>query len=143
MSFFFLSRLGDEAFCRRLTLEGWDRLVMAEEGGGVILVSPGDDLWPLTVAAVGLYRGPVVVVAGASRLRRLPARWRRRFVGRSIEPDDIEKAVASLRGGGRVVVVDKSSVAARLTEESGATVLSAVAESPRRGRYRVVLRKRL
>jgi lauroyl/myristoyl acyltransferase len=141
-----LGRLDDEAFCRRLTLEGWDRLVTADDGTtGVVLVSPGTDLWPVTVAAVGLYRGPLDLAARESRLRELPARWRRRFVRRVIDPEDASgPASESLRDGGRVVVLggpeDGGSLAVRLSEDTGASVLSVVADSPRRGRYRIAVR---
>ncbi len=151
MTFFqrlILGRLDDVAFCRRLTLEGWEHLVTAEDQGrGVVLVSPAVDLWQVAIAAVGLYRGPVDVVARGSRLRGLPARWRRRFVGRALEPDDASgPASETLSDGGRILVLAEpeagglDSLAARLSSESGAPILSVATDSPRRGRYRIAVR---
>ena len=51
---FMLGRMSDEALCRRLSLEGWERLTAAEDlGKGVILVTEPDDLWQIAIPVVG------------------------------------------------------------------------------------------
>jgi len=75
------ARLDPVAFCRRLTLEGWQRLPGAEaEGRGVVALLPALGPWRIAALPLGLYLGPTAVVDDAGRegrwLERLDPRFR-------------------------------------------------------------------
>ncbi len=53
-------RFDARALCRRLTLDGWDRLEAAEsQGRGVLMLGARYGCWQLAALAVALYRGPI------------------------------------------------------------------------------------
>jgi Kdo2-lipid IVA lauroyltransferase/acyltransferase len=57
-------RFGAVEMCERLTLEGWEHLVAAqEEGRGAILLSAHLGSWEIAGHAVALFRGPLHAVA--------------------------------------------------------------------------------
>ena len=48
--------------CRRLELEGFEHLVIADEGAEPLLLSVArDEPWPVVLWVVGYYRGPMAV----------------------------------------------------------------------------------
>ncbi len=53
-------RFDPRALCRRLTLDGWNRLEAAESlGRGILLLGAETGHWQLAALAVALYRGPI------------------------------------------------------------------------------------
>jgi KDO2-lipid IV(A) lauroyltransferase len=160
-------RLDPVGFCRRLTLEGWERLLDAEAGErGWVALLPRLGPWRVAVLPLGLYRGPTAVGEGAGEEGRWLERLDRRFRverlpegvagGRRVAfPFDPETAGGSPAGsepptGGRSEVISLDTflgrparVAAsafRLAVRSGAPLVPIFARPVPAGGWRVTVR---
>lgn len=131
--------------CRRTTLDGWDDLQEAAAAGrGVaLLVSEGDE-WPVAARALAGWAGPLhLALPAGGRARRLAdlvcadgASAPRPASG----PDVVGRALAA---GEKVlfVVETGSPPPPPPAIPEGVAVLDVTVERPRRGRYRVVIRR--
>jgi KDO2-lipid IV(A) lauroyltransferase len=107
------TRIGAVELCRRLTLEGWDRLVAAEERGrGLIAFTGHLGNWEIAGRVVGLYRAPYHMVARPFNNERLyahMARDRERYGIREVlKRGAARQLFRVVREGGRVgMVIDQ------------------------------------
>ncbi|MDX1631876.1 MAG: lysophospholipid acyltransferase family protein [Thermoanaerobaculia bacterium] len=96
--------------CRRLSLQGWENMDRAEEdGGGILYLSAHLGNWEIAAHVLGLYRGPVHLVA---RPFNNPLIWepmlreRERFGQRVLDKKGAARGVFRvLRNEGRVGIV--------------------------------------
>jgi KDO2-lipid IV(A) lauroyltransferase len=107
------TRVDAVELCRRLTIEGWDRLVAAEERGrGLIVFSGHIGNWEIGGRVLGLYRAPYHIVVrpfNNTRLYAYMARERERFGVREVPKHGAARQLFRVvRQGGRVgLVIDQ------------------------------------
>ena len=155
-------RLGQVELCRRLTLQGWEHLVAAEERGrGVLVMGAHLGTWELIPALVALYRGPMHVVgrpADNPWIDREIVRLRERFGGIALDKrGSVRPMLKALAQGGRVaLLIDQrvnpregiavpffgrpavtSPLLARLSLRHGAPVVPVLGRLEPAGRYHV------
>ena len=112
------SRFDAVEVCRRFTYEGWESLEEAAAAGkGVFLLTAHLGLWEIAALPVGLYRGPLDVVARPAdnpHLERELRRLRERFGNRVIHKHGAARPMLqSIRAGGRIAILIDQRVQAR------------------------------
>jgi KDO2-lipid IV(A) lauroyltransferase len=112
------SRFDPVELCQRFTYEGWEHLdAAAAAGKGVFLLTAHLGLWEIAALPVGLYKGPLTVVARPADnplLERELHHLRERFGNRVIHKHGAARPMLqAIRGGGRVAILIDQRVQAR------------------------------
>jgi Kdo2-lipid IVA lauroyltransferase/acyltransferase len=118
------TRLDPVAFCRRLTITGWEHLDAAEaQGRGVVVFGGHTGNWEIAARTLGLYRAPYHIVVrpfNNALLYRYMASDRERFgIREVVKRGAARQLFRVLREGGRVgLAMDQ-----RVRAEQGGIVL--------------------
>jgi Kdo2-lipid IVA lauroyltransferase/acyltransferase len=117
------SRFTPEELCRRFTYEGWENLgAAAEAGRGVFMLSAHLGYWEIAALPVGLYKGPMHVVARPADnpyLERELTALRTRFGNGVIHKHGAARRMLQiLRDQGRIAIL----VDQRVQEREGISV---------------------
>ncbi|HEY8020620.1 MAG TPA: lysophospholipid acyltransferase family protein [Thermoanaerobaculia bacterium] len=112
------SRFDPVEVCRRFTYEGWEHLEEAAAAGrGVFLLTAHLGLWEIAALPVGLYRGPLHVVARPADnpyLERELRGLRERFGNQVIHKHGAARPMLqAIRKGGRIAILIDQRVQAR------------------------------
>jgi KDO2-lipid IV(A) lauroyltransferase len=112
------SRFDTVDVCSRFSYEGWEHLEEAAAAGkGVFLLTAHLGLWEIAALPVGLYKGPLHVVARPAdnpHLERELRHLRERFGNRVLHKHGAaRRMLQTLRGGGRIAILIDQRVQAR------------------------------
>jgi KDO2-lipid IV(A) lauroyltransferase len=112
------SRFDPVEVCRRFSYEGWEHLDEAAAAGkGVFLLTAHLGLWEIAALPVGLYKGPLHVIARPADnpyLERELRHLRERFGNRVIHKHGAARPMLqAIRGGGRIAILIDQRVQAR------------------------------
>lgn len=159
------SRFDPVEVCRRFTYEGWEHLEEAAAAGkGVFLLTAHMGLWEIAALPVGLYRGPLHVIARPADnpyLERELRHLRERFGNRVIHKHGAARPMLqAIREKGRIaILIDQrvqakegiqlpffgrpawtTPILARMSLRTGAPVAAVFVYAQPKGRYRLVVR---
>jgi Kdo2-lipid IVA lauroyltransferase/acyltransferase len=159
------SRFDPVEVCSRFTYEGWEHLDEAAAAGkGVFLLTAHLGLWEIAALPVGLYKGPLHVVARPAdnpHLERELRHLRERFGNRVIHKHGAARPMLqAIRGGGRLaILIDQrvqakegiqlpffgrpawtTPILARMSLRTGAPVAAVFTFAEPKGRYHLVVR---
>jgi Kdo2-lipid IVA lauroyltransferase/acyltransferase len=159
------SRFDPVEVCRRFTYEGWEHLGEAAAAGkGVFLLTAHMGLWELAALPVGLYQGPLHVIARPADnpyLERELRHLRERFGNRVIHKHGAARPMLqAIREKGRIaILIDQrvqakegiqlpffgrpawtTPILARMSVRTGAPVAAVFTYAEPQGRYHLVVR---